>query len=65
VTRPDGTPDPGAPEATDEEAFEAAWAEEAPVAPEAAAVADESAGVGVAEIEETTADDETARGEFQ
>lgn len=45
MTRPDGTPDPGAPETTDEEAFEAELAEESPVSPEAEAVADGAADI--------------------
>ena len=50
MTRPDGTPDPGAPGATDEEAYEAEFAEESPVAPEADAVA-EGAGLTADEID--------------
>lgn len=45
MTRPDGTPDPGAPETTDEEAVEAELAEDSPVAPEAEAVTDGAADI--------------------
>ena len=50
MTRPDGTPDSGAPGTTDEEAYEAEFAEESPVAPEADAVA-EGAGLTADEID--------------
>lgn len=60
-----GTPDPGDPEATDEEAIAEKFAQDTPVAPEAAIVADGAAGVNPDEVEATSDDDETARGEFQ
>ena len=66
MTSADGTPDPGDPQATDEEAIAEKFAQDDPVAPEAAIVADGAAGVRADEVEATIDDDdETARGEFQ
>ena len=44
---------------------EAALAEEAPVSPEAAAVADGETAVGTDEVEAAAADDETRKGEVR
>lgn len=52
MTRPDGTPDPGAPDATDEEAVDEKFAQEAPVAPEAEIVADGESEVSADEVED-------------
>jgi len=56
---------PGDPATDDEEAFEAELAEEAPVSPEAAAVADGETAVGTDEVEAAAADDETRKGEVR
>jgi len=64
VTRPDGTPDPGAPETTDEEAVEAELAEDSPVAPEAEAVADGAADIAAdrGEVEGEVVDEGDGQG---
>ena len=69
MTRPDGTPDPGAPESDDEEAVEAELVEESPVAPEAGAVTDISDPDGEtdrlrSELEERTGDLQRVSAEY-
>ncbi|WP_010540796.1 hypothetical protein [Dietzia alimentaria] len=64
MTRPEGTPDPGAPEATDEESVDEKFVQDTPVAPEAEIVAEGESDVSTSEIE-SAADDETLRGEFE
>ncbi|MFN3338862.1 MAG: hypothetical protein ACK40Z_04115 [Dietzia sp.] len=65
MTDATGIPDPGDPEATDEEAIGEKFAQDAPVAPEAEIVAEGATGVAPDEVEAAAADDETPRGEFQ
>ncbi|HHX84828.1 MAG TPA: hypothetical protein GX694_05785 [Actinomycetales bacterium] len=65
MTRPDGTPDPGAPENTDEESVDAEFVQDDPVAPEADAVARGESDVETDEVEDAAADDETRKGEVQ
>ena len=67
MTRPEGTPDPGAPEVTDEEAVDAKFVQRAPMSPEAEAVVpDDVDHVAAADVEEenlrTVVDDELKRG---
>lgn len=63
MTRSGGTPDPGAPENTDEEAVDAEFVQDDPVAPEADAVARGESDVETDEVEDAAADDETRKGE--
>lgn len=65
MTRPDGTPDPGDPAVTDEEAVDEKFVQDPPVAPEADVVADGESDVSTDEVESAADDDETPRGEFQ